>query len=68
MDSSNILCRVVYSVFKGLIMKHAAVFTLGIHTDRSEQVMQSTASDQGIQHLPLIKQFLDTTTGSKMDC
>ena len=41
------------------------IFTLCIRIDRPEK-MKNAASHQGLHCLPLIQQFLDTTSGSKL--
>ena len=43
------------------------MFTTCIKTDRPDQMPHFVASDPSLNCLPLIKQFLDTLIGSKMD-
>ena len=60
------------SIFILSCLKHA-IITLSIGTDRPEQSVapdqmpHSVASDQGLHCLQLIQQFLDRSTGSKLD-
>ena len=50
------------------------VFTVCIKTDRQaganivdpDEMLQNVASHQGLHCLPIIQQFLDTTSGSKL--
>ena len=46
-----------------------SIITLSIGVDRPEQTVktQICGSDQGLHCLPLIKQFFDTCTGSKIE-
>ena len=49
-----------------LLSEANSVFAQRIRTDRPEQTVHSVVSDQGLHYLPLIQQFLYTSTGSDL--
>ena len=55
-----------YLFFKNKDPFNITLFNLSIRRDMSEQTMHFAASDQGLNCLPLIQQFVDTLTGRKM--
>ena len=60
--------------FANLELLKDIVLTLSMKTDRPEQIVQAqiikvkqnVASDQWLHCSPLVQQFLDTSTGSKL--
>ena len=49
------------------IKQEEMIYKNSVNSDRHEQVEKNVESDQGLQYLPLVWQFLDSATGSKTE-